>query len=391
MLKAKMLKGTAMDDAVVHDAPSVAVKKNKLLTKLKKTAAKETTETPRVNSTKIAPSPPVKAKSDAGKAAPPTPVKRQGTDMKALFKSSKQRRGGVVAKKKRKPSIAKKISRRYIKCKEEMAEHGRGYQKLFCQVTVWLGSLVGVFAYFSNMSGCSVIEKLVVVPGADSTGDGFLACGGQYGAYFACIENEEKTWNCIRRYELCVPHSWSIGIYTDPACLVYDQSITDPRLKGKRPPNEFETNFTYVDKSFPAMEFYENYWLPELSKIEPSDKIFPPAIIAGLSVGSGGIPQDPPPQYLAHDYFYGTYQFGLKEIGGIERPDQFFQLPVLTCSKVAYTVTRNGEEVKQSKYIRVDPWCEEGEIQPGTHERKRVSTGLYFVVPKRVAAGVAGL
>ena len=87
MLKAKMLKGTAMDDAVVHDAPSVAVKKNKLLTKLKKTAAKETTKTPRVNSTKIAPSPPVKAKSDAGKAAPPTPVKRQGTDMKALFKS----------------------------------------------------------------------------------------------------------------------------------------------------------------------------------------------------------------------------------------------------------------------------------------------------------------
>ena len=48
MLKAKMLKGTAMDDAVVHDAPSVAVKKNKLLTKLKKTAAKETTETPRL-------------------------------------------------------------------------------------------------------------------------------------------------------------------------------------------------------------------------------------------------------------------------------------------------------------------------------------------------------
>jgi len=76
MLKAKMLKGTAMDDAIVSDAPSVAVKKNKLLTKLKKTAAKETAESPQVNSTKIAPSPPVKAKSDAGKAAAPPPCKK---------------------------------------------------------------------------------------------------------------------------------------------------------------------------------------------------------------------------------------------------------------------------------------------------------------------------
>ena len=332
--------------------------------------------------TKVAPLKPPKGivRSDTFK-------KKSAAKSLAAFAGKPAKTPAKKKKKRRRASAFARCKRRCDRRKKDCREHGKQRCKILMICLMWLSSLLGVFAYFSSLSGCSIADKLVVTETETGFGDGYLSCPGRYGGYYVCVDKGE--WNCHRRFELCNPHSWAIGMYKDPTCIEYDDSVLQPRIAARRDsaPSEqvYASNFTF--KGGETMEFVNNIWLPQLGAVP--EKAYPDSLLVGLSKNDAGLAQEVPPAFLKHDYFFGTYIFGLNEMGTNEAPNKFFEMSILECKQLTFTVDEGGEEVEKRLYAMIEPWCEEGEVIPGVHKRDVPPSDLYIKVPKRSANELA--
>eukprot|EP00943_MAST-04B_sp_MAST-4B-sp1_P007041 g7041.t1 len=251
-------------------------------------------------------------------------------------------------------------------------KHGKGYAITCAQMTVFLSTLIVAYFALSSRSGCKVTDTIIEAS-SDGIGDGYIRCLGSYGGYFMCKDGDDANWKCIRRYNFCIPHSWSIGFFKDKDCVDFDDSVSPSRVQAARSPHVYNSNFSRSDGTFIRIE--NNMYFPQLGPLE--SLTIPKKLETGLSANEAGTPTPVPISYLTHDYFFGSYTFAL--LVGNNPNYQFFSIPLLQCREISYKL---DDETVYKNYVYIDSWCEEGEILEEVHQRAEPPTELYIEIPK---------
>ena len=291
----------------------------------------------------------------------------------------KLKKGGKTAKVSAKSTPPKRKRRRREgalgKCirgwKRYCKKHGKGYAITTVQLLVFLSTLVAVYFAFASQSGCTVTNTRISST-SDGVGDGFLRCMGRYGGYFQCKDGDTN-WKCVRRFNLCIPHSWSIGFFKDKDCIDFDDAVSPSRVRAPRIPHVYNSNFSRSDGTF--VDIKSNMYFPKLGQVGPL--ALPDTLSKGLSTNAAGTANPIPQSYLEHDYFFGIYTFAL--VVGNNPEYQFSTVPIMKCQQISYKL---DDETTYTNYIYVDGWCEEGEVQEETHQRADPRIELYIEIPR---------